>query len=88
MIGMVSPSRDLMVRAVTPPGASGKVFGFVSVGIDIGATGAPLFYGWILDQGAPSGVFLVAASLMLLSLLAALVAARSSTRAPQATPAG
>jgi len=87
MVGIVSPSRDLMVRAVTPPGASGKVFGFVSVGLDIGGAGAPLFYGWILDQGAPVGVFLAAAALMLLSLLAALAAARSRDRTPQASPA-
>jgi len=87
MVGIVSPSRDLMVRAVTPPGASGKVFGFVSVGLDVGGAGAPLLYGWILDQGAPAGVFLGAATMMLVSLLAALAAARSRTRAPAASPA-
>jgi FSR family fosmidomycin resistance protein-like MFS transporter len=87
MVGIVSPSRDLMVRAVTPPGASGKVFGFVSVGLDVGGAGAPLLYGWILDQGAPAGVFLAAGTMMLLSLLAALAAARSRARAPQASPA-
>ena len=87
MVGIVSPSRDLMVRAVTPPGASGKVFGFVSVGLDIGGAGAPLLSGWFLDQGAPAGVFLVAAAMMLLSLLAALAAARSRARVPQASPA-
>jgi len=87
MVGIVSPSRDLMVRAVTPPGASGKVFGFVSVGLDVGGAGAPLMYGWILDQGAPAGVFLAAGTMMLLSLLAALAAARSRARAPQASPA-
>jgi MFS family permease len=88
MLGMISPSRDLMVRAVTPPGTSGKVFGFVSVGLDVGGAGAPLLYGWILDQGAPAGVFLGAAAMMLLSLLAALAAARSRARAPEASPAG
>jgi FSR family fosmidomycin resistance protein-like MFS transporter len=87
MVGIVSPSRDLMVRAVTPPGASGKVFGFVSVGLDVGSAGAPLLYGWILDQGAPAGVFLAAGAMMLLSLLAALAAARSRARAPAASPA-
>jgi MFS family permease len=87
MVGIVSPSRDLMVRAVTPPGASGKVFGFVSVGLDVGGAAAPLMYGWILDQGAPAGVFLAAAAMMMLSLLAALAAARSRARTPAASPA-
>ena len=44
-------------------------------------------YGWILDQGAPAGVFLAAATMMMLSLLAALAAARSRNRAPAASPA-
>jgi hypothetical protein len=30
--GMTMPSRDLIVRAVTPTGAYGRVFGFVSTG--------------------------------------------------------
>jgi hypothetical protein len=30
------PSRDMIVRAVTPPGAYGRVFGFVSSGFNIG----------------------------------------------------
>ena len=28
--GIIQPSRDMMVRAVTPPGSFGKVFGFVT----------------------------------------------------------
>ena len=30
------PSRDMLVRAATPPGAYGRVFGFVSTGFNIG----------------------------------------------------
>ena len=33
--GMAGPARDLMVRAATPPGASGRVFGMVYSGIDL-----------------------------------------------------
>jgi len=87
MIGMISPSRDLMVRAVTPPGASGKVFGFVSAGLDVGGALAPLIFGWILDMGAPRGVFLGAAAMMMVSLLAALGAARFRPRAAAPSPA-
>jgi len=81
MVGMVSPSRDLMVRAVTPPGASGKVFGFVSIGLDVGGAAAPPIFGWMIDQGAPAAVFLGAAAMMMCALLAALGAARLRTRA-------
>ena len=55
--GVVAPSRDLIVRASTPPGAAGRVFGFVYSGLDVGALATPVFYGWLLDRGAPDAVF-------------------------------
>ena len=42
LTGMTIPSRDMLVRAAAPPGATGKVFGFVYSGLDIGATISPL----------------------------------------------
>lgn len=76
MIGAIAPSRDLMVRAITPPGASGKVFGFVSTGLDVGSATAPLMFGVFLDLGAPAWVFFGAAFLMVLCVGAAVLAAR------------
>src|SRR6185503_6156107 len=32
--GLTNPSRDLIVRSTTPPGATGKVYGFVYSGLD------------------------------------------------------
>src|SRR5687767_1222334 len=55
--GMVAPSRDLIVRASTPPGAAGRVFGFVYSGLDVGSLATPVFYGWMLDHSLPHGVF-------------------------------
>jgi MFS family permease len=55
--GMVAPSRDLIVRASTPPGAAGRVFGFVYSGLDVGAFATPVFYGWMLDHSLPQAVF-------------------------------
>ena len=40
--GMIQPIRDMMVRAVTPPGSFGKVFGFVTTGFNLGGMVAPL----------------------------------------------
>lgn len=57
--GAVQPSRDMMVRAVTPDGSFGKVFGFVSVGFSIGGMIGPLIYGYLMDRNAPRLVFLV-----------------------------
>jgi FSR family fosmidomycin resistance protein-like MFS transporter len=55
--GVVAPSRDLIVRASTPPGAAGRVFGFVYSGLDVGSFVTPVFYGWMLDHSLPHGVF-------------------------------
>jgi MFS transporter, FSR family, fosmidomycin resistance protein len=55
--GVVAPSRDLIVRASTPPGAMGRVFGFVYSGLDVGSFVTPVFYGWMLDYSLPQGVF-------------------------------
>ena len=80
MQGIIWPSRDMMVRSLTPRGSSGKVFGFVSSGLDLGGAVAPLLFGWIIDQGAPEGIFLLTALFMLTSIAAALGAARLAQR--------
>jgi MFS family permease len=64
--GITYPSRDMLVRAVTPPGAFGKVFGFVSTGFNIGASIAPIMYGMLMDRGEPRAVFFVSAAISLL----------------------
>jgi len=62
------PSRDILVRAATPPGATGKVYGFVYSGLDLGSTVSPLLFGWMLDQHRPQWVFGAAAAFMLLAV--------------------
>jgi MFS transporter, FSR family, fosmidomycin resistance protein len=66
--GVIMPSRDLIVRAVTPPGAFGVVFGFVTTGFNVSAVIAPLLYGWLMDQGEPRIIFICAAGFTALSL--------------------
>jgi len=66
--GVLQPSRDMIVRAVTPPGAYGKVFGFVTTGFNIGGVIAPPFFGTMMDHGAPHWVFLGAALCALISI--------------------
>lgn len=55
--GLTYPSRDLIVRKSTPPGAAGRVYGFVYSGLDVGSVITPVFYGMLIDGGMPQGVF-------------------------------
>jgi MFS family permease len=78
--GTVQPARDMMVRAITPATEMGKVFGFLSVGMSLGASVSPLIFGWLMDAGRPDGVFFAAAAFMILTLLAALAGRFVGTR--------
>jgi MFS family permease len=59
--GLIQPSRDMIVKAVTPPGAFGRVFGFVTTGFNIGGIVAPPIFGYMMDHGAPHIVILATA---------------------------
>jgi len=59
--GLIQPSRDMIVKAVTPPGAFGRVFGFVTTGFNIGGIIAPPIFGYMMDHGVPHIVILVTA---------------------------
>ncbi len=79
--GATNPSRDLLVRGATPAGASGKIFGFVYSGLDLGALMMPPIYGWLIDRGEPRAVFVVAAALMALTILTVLEVGRQGAAA-------
>ena len=70
--GMIQPSRDMMVRAVTPPGSFGKVFGFVSTGFNLGGMVAPLLYGALMDHGEPRAIFMIVTGFIFLALITAI----------------
>jgi MFS family permease len=67
--GAISPSRDMIVREVTPPGSFGKVFGFVTTGFNIGGIISPMVFGALMDTGHPRLVFLVIAAFGLIAVL-------------------
>jgi MFS family permease len=52
-LGATGPSRDMIVRGATPKGASGRVYGFVYSGLDLGSSLAPVAMGAMLDYGSP-----------------------------------
>jgi MFS family permease len=66
--GVIMPSRDMIVRAVTPPGSFGKVFGFVTNGFNIGGIISPLVFGAVMDHGSPRLVFLGVAAFGLIAM--------------------
>jgi MFS family permease len=88
-LGITSPSRDMIVRAATPRGSAGKVFGFVYSGLDLGSLVAPPVYGWFLDHGAPRGMFVVIAAIMVVMILTVVQVGRRSRQAaaPARVPA-
>lgn len=66
--GSMRPARDMMTRAVTPPGATGRVFGFVSTGLNVGSAVTPVLLGWLLDLGHPQAVFYIITMVLLLGI--------------------
>ena len=67
--GTTTPSRDMLVRKVTPQGASGRVFGFVYSGLDLGSCVIPLILCSVLDRGSASMVFYFISSMLLVTVL-------------------
>jgi predicted MFS family arabinose efflux permease len=56
--GIAGPSRDLLVKRSTPENATGRVYGVVYSGLDIGQAIAPLIFGLMMDQGFYRGVLI------------------------------
>jgi len=81
--GLAGPSRDMLIKRASPPGATGRVYGAVYSGLDVGfAMAAPVF-GWMLDHGHDAAVFGGAALTLLMGVASAgLVALRVRQSAP------
>ena len=56
--GIAGPSRDLIVKRAAPPNATGRVYGVVYSGLDIGQAAAPLVFGTLMDLHRPQDVWL------------------------------
>ena len=80
--GVTNPSRDLIVRQTTPPGATGKVYGFVYSGLDVGSMLTPVYFGWLLDRGFAAAVFFSVVVSTALTIATVLNLPRGQARAP------
>lgn len=73
-LGMGAPARDLMIKQATPVGATGRVYGLVFAGLDLGSAASPLIFGLWMDRGwygftlAGAALFLLGGSLVSMAL--------------------
>ncbi len=69
--GLAGPSRDMLIKQAAPEGATGRVYGTVYSGLDLGFSVAAPIFGWLMDGGHPRSVFVGAAIALAVSILAA-----------------
>lgn len=78
--GIAGPSRDLLIRAAAPKNATGRVYGTVYSGLDIGSSLAPLLFGALMDANRPAWVFIGVGAFQCLAILTALGVGTNTTR--------
>ncbi|MDE2592684.1 MAG: MFS transporter [Burkholderiales bacterium] len=79
--GLAGPSRDMLIKRAAPPGATGRVYGTVYSGLDLGfALAAPVF-GSLMDHAQPQGVFAGAALVLVLGIASATLVGQGITAA-------
>ena len=82
-VGMGAPARDLLIKQATPVGATGRVYGLVFAGLDVGSATSPLIFGPLMDHGF-YGLTLAGAAFSLLcgGLVSMALAKNLSARTP------
>ena len=70
-IGIAGPSRDMLIKRAAPPGATGRVYGTVYSGLDLGFCLAAPVFGAMLDGRMHSGIFYGSALALALSVVSA-----------------
>lgn len=78
-VGIGGPSRDMMIKKATPSGATGRVYGMVYSGLDVGFAISPVAFGMFMDRGWYGATLIGAAAVLLLSVVAALGVGRRTT---------
>jgi MFS transporter, FSR family, fosmidomycin resistance protein len=85
--GLAGPSRDMLIKRAAPPDATGRVYGMVYSGLDLGfALAAPIF-GALVDHGHPAAVLWGAAALLLLGISSATWVGTGLRQAPPTSAA-
>ena len=71
-VGIGGPSRDMMIKKATPKGATGRVYGLVYSGLDLGFAVSPVVFGQFMDRGWYSATLAGAALMLMLAVGVAL----------------
>ena len=75
-VGIGGPSRDMLIKRATPKGATGRVYGTVYSGLDVGFAVAPLIFGLLMDRALYSLTMITSAFALILAVFAALAVGR------------
>lgn len=67
--GIAGPARDFLIKRATPTQASGRVYGVIYSGLDIGQAVSPLMFAWLMDAGHYSALFIGMAGVQLILVL-------------------
>lgn len=86
--GVAAPSRDMLIRRVTPKGTIGSVYGLVYSGMDVGSALGPLAFGLLLDAGISQGPWVGAGVAFAVAALLAQWIAVQARLAPASAAAG
>ena len=71
--GLAGPSRDMLIKRAAPPGATGRVYGTVYSGLDLGFCLAAPVFGYMLDHQMNNAVFYGSAIALMLSVVSAVI---------------
>lgn len=78
--GVAGPSRDLLIRAASPKNATGRVYGVVYSGLDIGLAVSPLLFGALMDANHPASVFIGIGVFQVMALITAVSVGTNAAR--------
>ena len=69
LMGVIAPSRDMLVRKAAPVGTEGRTFGIVSTGFNLGGVIGPLIFGFLLDKKLAIEILWLAVAFILLTVI-------------------
>ncbi len=79
--GLAGPSRDMLIKQNTPKGATGRVYGVVYSGADVGFAVGPVLCGWLIDHQMGGRVFFALAAFQVLAIACAFTVGSKQSKA-------
>lgn len=84
--GVAGPSRDMLIREASPKNATGRVYGVVYSGLDVGLATAPLVFGAMMDAARPAWIFIGVGLLQAGAVLTAVSVSIRNAKSSVGTP--